>query len=128
MKTEAEWRRSLNPKTYKVLREKGTEPPFSGIYLHNKEAGIYECAGCSNILFDSKTKFESGTGWPSFYDVAKTGTIKLQDDMSHGLKRTEVVCVRCGGHLGHVFDDGTAPTKKRYCINSLALKFKEQTV
>ncbi|HLC75289.1 MAG TPA: peptide-methionine (R)-S-oxide reductase MsrB [Candidatus Nanoarchaeia archaeon] len=108
-----------------VLKNKGTEPAFTGKYVHHKGKGMYTCAGCGHELFSSGTKFDSGTGWPSFADVKK-GNVTLIDDSSHGMHRIEVTCSNCGGHLGHVFDDGPTPTKKRYCINSCALEFKEK--
>jgi peptide-methionine (R)-S-oxide reductase len=123
-KTEEEWKKQLTPQQYNILREKGTEPPFTGEYVDNHEDGMYVCAACGAELFDSGTKFESGSGWPSFYDVASRGNVILQDDNSHGMERTEVVCANCGGHLGHLFNDGPSDkTGLRYCINSCALKF-----
>ena len=120
-KTEEEWRESLTPEQYEVLRRQGTEPPFSGNYVYSKEDGMYRCAACGNELFSSDTKFESGTGWPSFYEPAAADRVELRSDSSHGMTRTEVVCARCGSHLGHVFDDGPQPTGQRFCINSLSL-------
>lgn len=107
-----------------MLREKGTEPAFSGELLANKEAGTYQCAGCGAALFSSETKFESGSGWPSFWDAVDKTKVELREDKSHGMIRTEVVCAACGGHLGHLFPDGPKPTGNRYCINSCALNFK----
>lgn len=111
-----------------ILFNKGTEAPFSGKYLHNKENGMYTCANCGAELFSSKTKFDSGSGWPSFYDVAKTSAVKLTEDNSHGMRRVEVSCANCGGHLGHVFHDAPdQPTGVRFCINSASLDFLKQT-
>jgi peptide-methionine (R)-S-oxide reductase len=122
-KSEQEWRQELAPEQYRILREKGTEAPFSGEYDHTFEPGTYRCAGCGAELFSSGTKFESGTGWPSFYEPAVAENVELHEDRSHGMVRTEVRCRRCGGHLGHVFPDGPRPTGQRYCINSCALDF-----
>ena len=126
-KTEAEWKKKLTKEQYHVLREKGTEAPGTGEFLHHEENGDYVCAACGNVLFKSGTKFDSGCGWPSFYDIAKSNSVELHDDFSLGMKRTEVTCKQCGGHLGHVFDDGPRDkTGLRYCINSLALGFKKK--
>ena len=125
-KSEEEWKKTLQPEQYKVLRKKGTEPPFTGRLLNNKEHGWYVCAGCGAELFSSDTKFESGTGWPSFWAPAKRENIEEKQDHGFVMQRVEVLCKKCGGHLGHVFEDGPDPTGLRYCINSLSLDFKKQ--
>lgn len=122
--TDEQLKKKLTPEQYHILREKGTEAPFTGKLLHNKDNGMYVCAACGQELFNSNTKFDSGSGWPSFYDVAKEGAVKLTNDSSHGMHRIEVTCSNCGSHLGHVFADGPNPTGQRYCINSLSLDFK----
>jgi peptide-methionine (R)-S-oxide reductase len=123
-KTEEEWKVTLSPEQFKVLRQCGTEPPFTGKYVHHKENGVYVCAACGNELFSSKTKYDSRSGWPSFWDQFSKDSVERRIDKSHGMTRIEVVCKKCGGHLGHVFDDGPNPTGLRYCINSLSLDFK----
>jgi peptide-methionine (R)-S-oxide reductase len=125
-KSEEQWRAELTPAQYRVLREKGTEAPFTGEYDHVFEPGTYVCAGCGAELFASGAKFDSGSGWPSFYEPAGKEAIDEESDASYGMVRTEVMCAACGGHLGHVFPDGPAPTGLRYCINSASLKLKEE--
>lgn len=125
VKTETEWKRELTPEQYRVLREKGTERPFTGEYNNHKEPGTYSCAGCGQDLFESDTKFESHCGWPSFWDAMDKTRVAYHEDFSHGMHRVEVTCSRCGGHLGHIFDDGPRPTGKRFCINSASLKFRK---
>jgi peptide-methionine (R)-S-oxide reductase len=124
-KSEAEWKKILTASQFYILREKGTELPFTGKYLDNHEKGVYKCAGCGQVLFSSDAKFESGTGWPSFWEPFSQSSVVLVEDHSLGMTRIEVLCSKCGGHLGHVFDDGPAPTYKRYCINSDVLIFQK---
>ncbi len=122
--SEKDWKARLTPEQFRILRAKGTEAPFSGTYVDNKEKGVYRCVACNADLFMSDHKFDSGTGWPSFYDVARSNSVALKDDISHGMRRVEVLCKKCGGHLGHVFDDAhDQPGGKRYCINSGCLAF-----
>ena len=123
-KSDDEWRKELTPAQYHVLREKGTERPGSGEYVHSQGPGTFVCAGCGTALFDADTKYDSGSGWPSFTSPVAPGAVDEHHDTSHGMRRTEVVCATCGGHLGHVFPDGPRPTGLRYCINSLSLKKK----
>jgi peptide-methionine (R)-S-oxide reductase len=125
-KTEEEWRKQLTPEQFNILREKGTERAFTGKYWNNHEAGVYRCAACGQPLFSSDTKFESGTGWPSFFKPLAPTAVEVHEDNSFFMSRTEVLCSRCGGHLGHVFPDGPEPTGLRYCMNSGALTFEKK--
>ncbi len=125
VKTDGEWRAELTPAQYEVLRQKGTEPPFTGSYVYEKRDGTYRCVACGTALFDSSAKFDSGTGWPSFTEPAERANVELHDDFSYGMHRVEVNCAACGGHLGHVFDDGPGETGQRYCINSVSLKLED---
>ena len=123
--SDKEWKEKLSPEQYQILREKGTEPAFSGALYTNKENGTYLCAACGNELFKSDTKYDSGSGWPSFYEPVSKDAINEEKDNSHGMIRIEVTCTNCGGHLGHLFPDGPKPTGQRYCVNSLSLDFKK---
>ena len=125
-KTDAEWRAGLTPEQYRILRQKGTERAFTGKYWNHHSPGTYVCAGCGNVLFDSQAKFDSGTGWPSFTEPADRANVELHEDRSYGMRRIEVTCAACGGHLGHVFPDGPGRTGERYCINSCSLELDER--
>lgn len=121
-KSEEEWRSELTPDQYRIMREKGTEPPFTGLHLDEKTPGVYRCAACGTPLFTSDTKYDSGSGWPSFYAPIDEENVRTEEDRTHGMRRTEVTCANCGAHLGHVFPDGPQPTGARYCVNSASLK------
>jgi peptide-methionine (R)-S-oxide reductase len=125
-KTDAEWRATLTPDQYRIMREKGTERAFTGAYVDNHDHGMYRCAGCHEPLFDSETKFDSGSGWPSFFQPLSQAAVETEEDRTHGMRRIEVMCKKCGAHLGHVFNDGPNPTGLRYCINSASLDFQKR--
>ena len=125
--SEKEWREKLTPEQYHVLREKGTERPFTGALVNNHDDGFYHCAACGTPLFKSDTKFESGSGWPSFFDPIEKDAVELHEDNTYGMRRVEVTCAKCGGHLGHVFPDGPGPSGQRYCINSASLEFERNS-
>jgi peptide-methionine (R)-S-oxide reductase len=126
VKSEKEWKEILTPEEFEVCRNKATEPPFTGKYTYCKDDGIYRCTCCGNELFSSDTKFDSGSGWPSFFESLHKNSLRYERDISHGMIRTEVMCAKCGAHLGHVFDDGPAPTGNRFCINSISLKLDKE--
>jgi peptide-methionine (R)-S-oxide reductase len=125
-KTEAEWKKTLTPDQYRIMREKGTERAFTGAYVDNHDKGTYRCAACHEPLFDSATKYDSGSGWPSFFQPLAPAAVDTEEDRTHGMARTEVMCQKCGAHLGHVFPDGPRPTGLRYCINSASLDFEKK--